>query len=792
MRSALLAAVCIFLANVLSGQVIYISSSGNAIYRLNLDDCSYSFVSQVDRQIYDIAFHPDGSLYGISGNGNFFSIDILTGTSTLLHDFGGQTFNSLTIDADGLVYTIGNDGELWSYDLSTGTAIFLGDIGYNATGDLTFYKGEFYVAATGDRIVRINLNDVTNSTVIINDDIPGNILGIVSDVVDCTEINCYAITNGNSDIYQINFMTNSLELVCELNITVGGGASTSEFLASSPLAIDSTNLINPDCANQNGEAVIWASGGSGMYTYLINNGVGQPSNQFTLLTEGTYTAIVQDQLGCEDTTTFMLLKTSGPTIDTILAQPAECGETNGTITVMATGGTGDYTFSLNEGPFQSLNIFAPLPGGPYSIVVLDQAGCKDSLDWMLDMKDSPVITDLIIEQGTCGQNNGSIMAVASGGSGSLMYSINNLQFQLIPLFSNLEPGPYTLYVIDSAGCLAQQEAILDPSTAVSIIQADITSTSCNEANGVISITTDQTDSIRYSIDGLNFQPVNRFENLNAGLYLLSIEDANGCQDTLSVTIASSDIPQITAISALPENCGQQNGSLTITGEGGTGTYQYSLDGNSYQLGNTFTNLPAGKYNVFIIDDDGCSNTAQATLDALDGLDIIEITTQPSRCGGSTGSVTIDIEGGIAPVMISLQNYPAQTEELFSGLAAGTYQIYIQDAAGCTADTMVSLSQTGCPVYIPNIFSPNGDGINDLFQIQTADENEVTITRFFIFDRWGNNVYERYDLPIHATDGWWDGTFKRFTANPGVFAYFVEVEFDNGSRETYRGNVTLVR
>ena len=792
MRTSLLAAVCIFLANVLSGQVIYISSSGNAIYRLNLDDCSYTFISQVDRQIYDIAFHPDGSLYGISGNGNFFSIDILTGTSSLLHDFGGQTFNSLTIDANGLVYTIGNDGELWSYDLNTGTAIFLGDIGYDATGDLTFYKGQFYVAATGDRIVRIDLNNVTNSTVIINDDIPGNILGIVSDVVNCTEVNCYAITNGNSDIYKINFMTNSLELVCELNITVGGGASTSEFLASSPLVIDSTTLINPDCVNQNGEAVIWASGGSGVYTYSINAGPFQPANQFTPLVQGNYIAIVHDQLGCEDTTTFILNKSSGPTIDTILAQPAECGEINGAITVMAVEGTGGFMFSLNGGLFQTSNVFSPLSGGLYSIVVLDQAGCKDSLDWMLDLKEAPVITDLIIEQSTCGQKNGSIMAVASGGSGSLMYSIDNLQYQSTPIFSKLEPGPYTLYVIDSAGCLAQEEVILDPSTAVSIIQADITNTSCNEANGVISITTDQPDSIRYSIDGVNFQPVNRFENLNAGLYLLSIEDAHGCQDTLSVTIGPSGIPEITSISALPENCGQQNGSMTITGEGGTGTYQYSLDGNSYQMTNTFSNLTAGKYIVFIIDDDGCSNSTQATLDALDGLDIIEITTLPSRCGGSTGSVTIDVEGGIAPVMISLQNYPAQTEELFSGLAAGTYQIYIQDAAGCTADTMASLSQTGCPVYIPNIFSPNGDGINDLFQVQTADENEVTITRFFIFDRWGNNVYERYDLPIRSTDGWWDGTFKRFTANPGVYAYFVEVEFDNGSRETYRGNVTLIR
>ena len=96
------------------------------------------------------------------------------------------------------------------------------------------------------------------------------------------------------------------------------------------------------------------------------------------------------------------------------------------------------------------------------------------------------------------------------------------------------------------------------------------------------------------------------------------------------------------------------------------------------------------------------------------------------------------------------------------------------------------------VYIPNIFSPNGDGTNDLFQIQAPVGDQVMITRFFIFDKRGTNVYSRYNMPIAPSEDWWDGSYKNFNMSPGVFAYYLEVQFSNGERKTFKGNVTLVR
>lgn len=109
-----------------------------------------------------------------------------------------------------------------------------------------------------------------------------------------------------------------------------------------------------------------------------------------------------------------------------------------------------------------------------------------------------------------------------------------------------------------------------------------------------------------------------------------------------------------------------------------------------------------------------------------------------------------------------------------------------------SDTIPIGDETETHVYIPNIFSPNGDGTNDLFQIQAPVGYQVMITRFFIFDKRGINVYTRYNMPVAPSEDWWDGSYKHFTMSPGVFAYYLEVQFSDGKRKTFKGNVTLVR
>ena len=517
-------------------QIIYVSTTSNAIFRLNIEDCSTTFVCQCSRQLYDIAFHPDGSLYGISGNGNFFEIDTINCSTNLIFNFSGQSFNSLTIGADGLVYTIGNDGELWTYNLVTSNAAYLGDIGYSATGDLTFYGGQLYCAVTGDRIVRIPLSNPTASTVIINDDIPGNILGIVSDVVSCTEINSYTITNGLSDIYAINFETLSLDLVCELDITVGGGASTSEFLAASPLFIDTLILQQPTCLFPSGAASIVASGGYGSLQYALNGGTPQSSPDFTALGPGWYTAAVMDQTGCQDTVRFELTPDNPPHIDSVSLSPASCGLSSGTITIYVSGGSPPYNYAMNGGPMQPANRFNNLAPGQYLLTTTDQNNCMDTLTVFIQGFSAPLIDSILTTAATCGSSNGVMTIFASQGAGALMYAIQPNAFQSSSLFTDLTPSSYIVYVMDSLGCQVSNTSTVTAIPPVLISSAAIQHTTCGESNGHVELFTTLPEPVFTGFHPDSLEPTLVHSNLSPGNYILYLLDQQGCLDTMALDI----------------------------------------------------------------------------------------------------------------------------------------------------------------------------------------------------------------------------------------------------------------
>lgn len=239
------------------------------------------------------------------------------------------------------------------------------------------------------------------------------------------------------------------------------------------------------------------------------------------------------------------------------------------------------------------------------------------------------------------------------------------------------------------------------------------------------------------------------------------------------------------------SCGEANGEIILNAVS-THKLAYSLDGELFQYENVLSELAAGDYTIYCMDADQRLDSLTVRMSDQEALDITDVSVMPTTCGEESGKLLLEVSGGRQPVSYTLNHQYPQREEYFSNLSAGEYHIRITDANGCSLDTIATVAQTGCPVYIPNIFSPNGDGVNDYFRIQTADENNVMITRFLIFDRWGSKVYEKYDLPIHSNEGWWDGTYKRFTMNKGHFAYFVEVEFENGMKETFRGTITLLK
>lgn len=120
------------------------------------------------------------------------------------------------------------------------------------------------------------------------------------------------------------------------------------------------------------------------------------------------------------------------------------------------------------------------------------------------------------------------------------------------------------------------------------------------------------------------------------------------------------------------------------------------------------------------------------------------------------------------------------------------RVMVIDTNGCAGEARLVLrAETNPIVYIPNVFSPNRDGFNDLFTVYGNEDVELVL-ELQIFDRWGNQVFVNDEFPPNEEQYGWNGEFKHQLMNPAVFAYWARLRFVDGSVGAYKGDVTLVR
>ncbi|MEL6987807.1 MAG: gliding motility-associated C-terminal domain-containing protein, partial [Bacteroidota bacterium] len=132
-------------------------------------------------------------------------------------------------------------------------------------------------------------------------------------------------------------------------------------------------------------------------------------------------------------------------------------------------------------------------------------------------------------------------------------------------------------------------------------------------------------------------------------------------------------------------------------------------------------------------------------------------------------------------------------EFYLGPTATTeYEILVIDVNGCIAtDAITIVVERNVKVFVPNIFSPNGDGANDIFTIET-DETVIEILEMQVFDRWGEQMFVASNfVPNDRTTGW-EGTFRNEPAPAGVYVYYFRLLLDNGVEELISGDITLIR
>jgi large repetitive protein len=477
-----------------------------------------------------------------------------------------------------------------------------------------------------------------------------------------------------------------------------------------------------------GVIYVSAEGGVLPYTYrLLRAGIEvgiQVSDDpviFSGLPAGTYNVEVTEANGChaEVSDAITISSPDELLIDSVNSVNIICtGDTNGMITILATGGTGALEYSITGGAqFGPDNLFENLVQGSYNIVVRDEKGCETTWPDAIVITDPPRIElqDSVVTDATCfGSLNGSIQVSATGGTGTLRYSLDNDSYQVAGIFSGLSAGAYTLYIKDANNCIRVYDMGRVGQPDILAVSAAVMGASCHNNGDDLQILASATGGtapytvslflggiLQESMPGIAENEVVTFEPLLSGRtdYMVVVQDAAGCMPVNS-GLLNTVTPEELVIDRLDYSgfsCFGNEAFIEIPAAGGTAPYTYRLYNHLNEVIAThitdgaaiFDQLPAGTFRVSIDDSQSCGPVFTDEITIL-GRDEIVINFQHSQditCHGSgDGSITLMASGGTGASEYSINAGEEYfSSGFFTGLQAGDYEIMLRDEAGCMLD-----------------------------------------------------------------------------------------------------------
>ncbi len=384
-------------------------------------------------------------------------------------------------------------------------------------------------------------------------------------------------------------------------------------------------------------------------------------------------------------------------------------------------------------------------------------------------------------------HNGEITIIATGGDGTLQYSLNDQDFYTQNVFGNLPPGPQAYFVRDQRGCKVNSSMSLE-NPPLLVLQATQTAmVRCKGENNAAIELQGQGGwgTYNYSNDGSSFNPSPVFENLGANTYTFRVSDAQGCiaRETIQITEPVEELG-VEIINKRDALCfGQANGQATAMGLNGWGNYSYFWNTQPPQTTQTATGLNQGMYQVQVQDLHGCTALLELQISQPQPVLIVNIEISDVNCRrvDQGGAIFFDVVGGAgSPFYFSWNN--GQTSGFLEGIPQGNYSVIVTDGNGCRAEEsfVVLFLEEDCIVRIPQGFSPNGDGVNDVWEIRNLlymhPDNRVKV-----FNRQGTLVFE-----AEKYDDDWNGTPNRGNVLVGqngkvpTGVYFYMIWFQQGA------------
>ena len=439
--------------------------------------------------------------------------------------------------------------------------------------------------------------------------------------------------------------------------------------------------------------------------------------------------------------------------------------------------------------------------GIYEVLVTAENGCTASANAEVILNNTPPIVNTINGTLTCAINEIQIFADSNDPNSTFEWTGPNMFNSTNQNPNVTEPGIYSLTVTGENHCqttINSTEVFEDRTPPiVSVAIPD----NLNCANETVTLDATGSDS------GMDFQfqwttadgNIRDFENTlqpmvdQPGVYTLTILNTqNGCEDSTGASVIYEEIGLENAeVSVNAPACwGDENGSIEITSvSGGIEPYLYSLNGGEFSDLNEFNPLPSGLYDLQIQDVNGCEWFSEIVIPAAQPI-LFSVNPTPDNLNivlGDSIELSLNVSVGndkVDSIIWSPNIHGSPSNPILKPIKTTQYSIEILTQNGCQTKTDFTVFvDTNRPVFVPNAFSPNGDGVNDILTVFGGPQI-AKINQFSVFDRWGQTVFEAANFNPNETGIGWDGKFRGEIRNPDVYVWFAEVEFIDGKN----GNV----
>ena len=459
-----------------------------------------------------------------------------------------------------------------------------------------------------------------------------------------------------------------------------------------------------------------AQGGTVPYLYAQDGMQPQSENEFSNLSSGGYSFVVEDANGCTADGNTFIFQPDTIIIDTLGLQKPSCqGDSTGSIFLSVTGGVAPYVYFFDGDTIGvEMAYFTNLPEGVYPIEVHDANGCVEQLSINLFGEGDIIFGIDSLTAVTCyGGNNGSIALLPPSDSiHTYQYSINGNDFQQSPLFEQLPSGNYTVVVQDENGCTADTSVFVSqPDSLFAGIVASTMPLCQGDENGSIQLEGFGGDSTFYSFS-LNGQSSvsGLFEGLAAGNYLFSITDGVGCLATFLTSLDEPEPLEVLSSNIQDAGCdGESNGVIELTVAGGTVPLAFHLDGLTNNTG-VFEELAPENYVVEIVDANNCSILWEGEVPGGTDFKVEDDILQKISCNSTKDGIIQLTAQGPSSTYYYAWGTTENTDGIFDGLGAGTYAFTVTDDLGCTRENFVTLDEPEpLVIKVPLLSNPSCAG-----------------------------------------------------------------------------------